>query len=405
MKPVLDKQVRRIRATRDATLTALRLHSPWRGGFDVPAARRRRGLSLLETMIAIGILGVGLIMVAAVFPVALSQHRDTVDEARANELSSKAQAMLTSRIDPAQLWIPAGAANEKDSPWYLLPSPNLACDDLVWGDVLLRGQPSTDAQFFYADIISFYGSLPDSSGHVPPARPLPVCGLDILSDRTAPGNGRNGQLPFTDAEFAEAPGRMAWYGFYRRLANGSTSFALALCRQQRHQLFAAQDLTVVDATLTTEAQNPYAKPVAAYASPANGWRLPVPWRVSVGVVRSRRLFNTQTAPMLGAGIPLGTLAPRGARMMIQGAVHEDPLAGGNAFLPVPAGRILTVANVLYDAAGSPTIVEVVEDTNDLPLFNPYSGKYITFDVWLFPPAIVGGALGDSSPLIDWKANL
>ena len=67
-------------------------------------SKRAHAISILETTIAIGILGVGMIMVAAVFPVALSQHRDTTDRVRADELLSKADSMLRSRLNEDVLW-------------------------------------------------------------------------------------------------------------------------------------------------------------------------------------------------------------------------------------------------------------------------------------------------------------
>jgi type II secretory pathway pseudopilin PulG len=51
----------------------------------------------LELMIAIGVLGIGLIMVAAIFPVALDQHRRTTDETLASDAARRAQAAILAK--------------------------------------------------------------------------------------------------------------------------------------------------------------------------------------------------------------------------------------------------------------------------------------------------------------------
>lgn len=359
-------------------------------------------VSLLETTIAVGILGVGLIMVAAIFPVALSQHRDTTDQARATELLTKAQAMLQSRLDQDQLWVSSGLPAGQDSPWYLLPATNLYYQADAWDWMPALAPPSYSQQTSYANVINGVTDADYSSRNG-----TRLIGLDTLSDRLAPFTAvsQNPPSPFTDTQFANSPSRLTWYGFYRRIA-GKFAFSAAVCRQQRNQLFIEQDLSAaaIDPALASQAQNPYSTPIAVYAGVADGRRLPVPWRISVGYAAPNVLFNTATIPMLGSGLALGRLAPPGSKIMIQGAVHEEPYTGTPMFT-VPTGRVVTVADVLYAAGGEPTLVEIVEDISDLPSFNPSTGKFVTFDVWLFPPALTAGQLGRSSPLIEWKSLL
>ncbi len=363
----------------------------------------RSAISLLETTIAVGILGVGLIMVAAIFPVALSQHRDTTDQARATALLTKAQSMLQSRLRHDLLWMPSDLPAGQDSPWYPLPSTNLYYQADAWDWMAALVPPSYTQQTSYANVIS---GVTDADYSLRNGTRL--TGLDTLSDRLAPftAASQSPPSPFTDGQFVDVPSRLAWYGFYRRIA-GKFAFSVAICRQQRNQLFVQQDLSAaaVDPSLATQAQNPYSTPLAAYSSVMDGRRLPVPWRVSVGRAAPNILFNTPTTPMLGGGIPLGRLAPPGSKIMVQGAVHEEPPTAVSAPFVVPGGRVLTVAGILYDAGGMPSAVEIVEDISELPWYFEADGKVVTFDIWLFPPAVTAGKFDRSSPLIEWKSML
>ncbi|HVP11632.1 MAG TPA: hypothetical protein VMV94_10640 [Phycisphaerae bacterium] len=365
-------------------------------------------ISLLETTIAVGILGIGLIMVAAVFPVALSQHRDATERVRSIELTSKAQAMLQSRLSTDKLWLPRPLdPNDtgKDTPWYLLPSTNLCCRATTWDWMPALAPPTYTAQSTYANVIS---GVTDSE--VPYQNATFLTGLDTLSDRLAPYiNGiQSPPSPFTDSELANAPNRLVWYGFYRRLG-GKFAFCTAICRQQRDQVFVEQDLTAtaVDTKLVVQAQNPFSTPTRFPAVGSVGARrLPVPWRISVGYQSPNILFDTPSASppfMIGAGYPLGRLAPPGSKIMIQGTVRDNSASPPTIAMPV--GRVLTVADVLYDAGGFPSQVEIVEDISDLPPFIYAAGRTVTFDVWLFPPALSGDEFEKASPLIEWKSLL
>ncbi len=392
-----------------------------RQGFDIPNHPRRgvtlaksrcaRAISILETTIAIGILGIGMIMVAAVFPVALSQHRDTTDLSCADELLSKADSMLRSRLDEDTLWndptLPAG----EDSPWYLLPSANLSYMSDVWSEIPTAVFPLYSEFTSYANAINGVTESDIVSGT---ENLTLLTGVDTLSDRRAPFTAADTLSPFTEGEFRVAARRMAWYGFYQRRANGSVNYAVAVCRQLRDQLFARQDLGEnTESSMAIEAQNPYSTPLAVYGDRTDTHYLPVPWRVSVGYCSSiapRMLFNTQnsnTDRMLGPGQPLGVLAPRGSKIMIHGAVHQEPPAAGIPEVSVPAGRILTVANVVRDADGFLSIIEVTDDITDLPCFDAFGdgSRLITFDVWIFPPPLIGTQFGNTAPVIEWKLFL
>lgn len=357
----------------------------------------RRALSLLETIIAVAILGVGLIMVAGVFPVALYQHRETAAQADANRLMGKAESLIRARIQNDFLWYDTDPkyANQ-GSPWYLLPTTNLQAAAAAWDPMPVLAPPSYTLWSSYANIIN---GVDEAAINAATETPTLLFGVDTLSDRQAPFTAGNALTPFTDSEFNDAAQRFAWYGFYRRTAAGTFNFAVAVCRQQRDQTFVEQSLAEnTESSLAIEALNPYSIPLAAGIAR----RLPVPWRVSVTYYGGHTIGNQMVDPMLGSGIGLDALAPRGSLLMIQGDTHEEAPSGTEPTVLIPSGRILTVVDA--PCAGC---VEVREDISDLPYMDIYGdgSKLITFDVWVFPPAVTGSNFGTNPPVIEWKQVL
>lgn len=371
------------------------------------SARRRRSapvgmqpaFSLLETTIAVGILGVGLILVAAIFPAALTQHRESADLARTIETVSKAQAMIGAKVNAADLWVdpiylPGGALMNSDSPWYLLPTVNLRMGNDCW-DVMVQGTGGSAG--LYAN---YANGAPVGAGNT-----VTLLGLDILSDRLAPftlfnsgssctstGDGliAPSGSPFTDAELMDVPNRQVWYGFYRRLATGSIEFAAATCKQRKKQVFAEQDVFNVTGGFT-----PFSRP-AVWATDR---RLPVPWRVTVAASSGfgNVFSNASTTGGAFAGtLGLARMAPVGTKFMLTGAGQSF----GASMISIPSGRVLTVSDYLDDFS-----VEVVGDLAGIPTFNFTTGLGVTFDIWVFPPAVDAGDFGRVSPNLDWKVPL
>src|SRR5579862_4528540 len=56
---------------------------------------RRRGFSFVEVMFAVIILGIGFIMVSAMFPVAIQQTQMNVEDAAVSRVTSACQANFT----------------------------------------------------------------------------------------------------------------------------------------------------------------------------------------------------------------------------------------------------------------------------------------------------------------------
>jgi hypothetical protein len=342
------------------------------GGVQAYQRHELPGLSLLETTIAVGILGIGLIMVAAIFPVALSQHRDSVYQARATELATKAEAVLRSRVDSALLWCDLNRlAAGVDSPWQLLPFGNIyAGGGWDWGADY--NDPQNPVR--YANLINLFNVDP-TDWRTPTINAGRLIGADLLADRFT---------PMDDKDAGNEANRLVWYGFYRRRVNGTVHYAVAICRQQRNHRFARQDVELAGFQLA---------PTAAFAGPwTDARRFPVPWRVTVaydGVVN-------RLASLSGAE-GLAELAPVGSKVMIQGATYGGvwPDIWLEA-VPGAAGRILTVSDVFNNVT-----VEIREDL---------SGSPGIFDIWVIPPPVISGDAGNvrfgkESPLIDWKVFL
>ncbi|MBN1344584.1 MAG: prepilin-type N-terminal cleavage/methylation domain-containing protein [Phycisphaerae bacterium] len=72
--------------------------------FPLPSSNfsgpKARAFSLAEMMVAIGILGIGLTMVACFFPVAMYQHADTMSQQRAMEIARAAKDLVLSKPQP-----------------------------------------------------------------------------------------------------------------------------------------------------------------------------------------------------------------------------------------------------------------------------------------------------------------
>ena len=371
-----------------------------------PVIQQRRtnragGFSLLEIMIAIGVLGIGLIMVAAIFPVALTQHRDSIEKSRSLDLVNKAEALLRSRLDASRLWVDPLTPAGTDSAWFMLPMSNLAVGSNgpnAWDWMAPRTTPflsapstigpglSANDYLNYANCLNFaYNSQPGNAFSL-----FAMPSLEMLSDRKAPTY--DAWSPMNDAEFESSENRFAWVGFYRRLAAGTTRYTVAVNRILRDERYAEQDPSTIGTG------DPGIAPMAG-GTPR---RLPVPWRVTVQ-------YNPLTHRIYNNANPegLGELAPAGSRIMVGGFVWPGgPITPPVPTLPTaPAGRILTVTNVFdFNSDGVDEAVDFLEDPTGLPAA-PYF-----FDVIVFPPpyVAVNGTnvqFGKKSPLIQWKVNL
>jgi len=83
---------------------------------------RRRGFTLTEIIMAAGILGIGLTMVATVFPVAVDQNRRSHDTTMAALSARSMAALLRARRDKTMDWIRYQANLNRSSPTTVAPT-------------------------------------------------------------------------------------------------------------------------------------------------------------------------------------------------------------------------------------------------------------------------------------------
>ncbi len=316
------------------------------------AAPRRRGFSLLETTVALAILGVGLIMVAALFPVALTQHKESVERSYAVDITTKAEAMLHNGINADILWFHPGAFSAGfDSPWYVMAFANMPVGQ-SW-DV-----PSS---------LAYTEQLNDMPAFT---AALQLSGTAVLSDRV---------LPINDAETSRIANRYLWYGFYRQMAGGSKVFCAAICKHGRNDFFYPQS---IDTGIPVDGGR-YHVALPDLINPAV--RFPVPWRVTLSREPGSRILRN-----MPGSTPIARLAPPGTKIMLHGQSYTN---SNNGVLDFPVGRILTVVDT-----NDNDLIQVLEDLSDI---RDSSSDGFRFDVWVFPPPVNG----KDSPVLEWKVSL
>jgi len=374
----------------------------------LPQNNQKRGFTLLEMTVAVGVLGVGLIMVAAFFPAALLEHQRTVDDARALNLSAKAEAMLHNRLNPEQLYVDQFAlAAGFDSPWYALPFVNMrVLPDITATNIRREWDPANVntavGNCLDPDVTQVYYNLLNNIP-IPPANPcvqpnpVQLFGLDYLTDRV---------LPRTAARVQEEADRLAWYGFYRTLASGKRDYAAVICKPRKDRQYAVQDLSDTP-------ENNFGTPRVRIENPTVNRFFPVPWRVTVGRIPGTNILANQNVANILGGVNIDSLAPRGSKIMLHGRARTFT---GGGVLDFPLGRILTVVEASPPGGvDTRSRIRILEDISDIPAFDP-AGEGFRFDIWVFPPAVsirttAGGSPGitpvfeDESPVLRWKVGL
>ncbi len=400
--------------------------------------RAQPGFSMLELLIASVILGLGLIMVATMFPVALNQHRLSAQQIMATQAALGAKRLvrthLVPHIDPLRKF----RAISNNWPTALLgPDPrdlNGNGTQELEGELAVRGPIRWDQPIVLRPNAAFQTG--PSKWHllhfetivtgeerigVEPASRYHEPGLSYADAMNGfPGGlGIDRQRPawFHIADTISPPVRFptggplagdwaessfVWYVFYQRPSPDPTStdlaYYVAVCRVGGGATFAFQDLT------RTGARRPQPRVDPRIASTTLLSRLPIPWLVNVrgGPPESQNLFreadrNGDVQRWQNDDEPrLSQLAPRGARLLgqVTGTVYTVIFSpgrgdfGGTSIDVLPQPNFRDTAIWIF-----PPPVVIVGRT--VPLSGP---------AWSIHPSFGSGPRGRSFPTAPAQAE-
>ncbi len=280
----------------------------------------RRAMSLIEIMIAIGILGLGLTMVATIFPLALDQHRISTDRILSADVAVQMQSRMVS--DSGFL---GGLNDGLSGTVYVVP--------------FTTPVPKADGSGTLVDH-HISGDLNDLGGEGVPGGSV---------NNSQPINWRDALYPVpTSSQDLNRRPRYFPVSFYRK-TQGVTQCTVFVCRRTGGQRFALQD----DGQLPNLAVKPL---------PPNGdyELVPVPWKIPVtrNSTDARRLDLGGTVP---PNPPLTQVVTNGARLVSQ-----------------PTGSLYTVVQVQDQPTSA---IRVLEDTSGEPAL---TGPQPVFYLWLVP---------------------
>jgi len=271
-----------------------------------PAARllpcARRAMSLIEIMIAIGILGLGLTMVATIFPLALDQHRISTDRILSADVAVQMQSRMVS--DTGFL---GGLNDGLSGTVYVVP--------------FTTPVPETDGTFSDHNIS---GDLNDLGGEGVP-------GGSVNNSQLI--NWRDGLYPVpTSSQNLNRRPRYFAVSFYRK-TQGVTQCTVFVCRRTGGQRFALQDYQGL--------------PDLVDIGSGSDELVPVPWKIAV----TRNLTDVRVLDFAGSvppSPPLTQVVTNGARLLSQAT-----------------GSLYTVIDTV-DGPPWPSAIRVLEDTSAEP---------------------------------------
>lgn len=202
---------------------------------------RRLGFTLTEVMFAVILLGVGFIMLAAMFPVAIQQSKNNVDESQAASIargmaniaqqlgqytgsgtlfiSTGSPAQVYSIRDPQRLSTNAFA---NDYLWMSLSGDLINADDPRYASVLLYKRPansSTAQLFVFVTQVRTRSQYTPGLDLVPPAVPAPAyANLQARGVNVTVTNTPINMITFNSGDYNAVA-----EGCYVVIANDSTS--------------------------------------------------------------------------------------------------------------------------------------------------------------------------------------
>lgn len=116
--------------------------------FARPGRRGRRGVTFIEVMFAVVLLGIGFIMLAALFPVAIQQTQNTVDETAAANLINEAVKRVSEIADNSTLLPTSGKVERfENALWNAVKGDVITRDGrMAWVPLYLRKSGDPFAQ-------------------------------------------------------------------------------------------------------------------------------------------------------------------------------------------------------------------------------------------------------------------
>jgi hypothetical protein len=294
-------------------------------------------------MIAIAVLGIGLVMVAAIFPVALDQHRRSADETLALQHAYQARAIIRAKIEPT-LTDPTNTLlkHSTKGQFFVVPFQSFPLGFPLGED---PNKPiNTDLTPVDLAIDVNYAAFLNGDS---PADGLSPVVLRVWSDTCGPPKQFADASGVPREDLKERP-RYVWYAFYRfnnpTADPSDVTWFVGVCR-------------VTGGTYAPDPGAP-APPVGPSDS-----QLPYPWRIALSVSPTSLQQLTSTAPLLqrdGTTLQL----PRGAKLFSQAT-----------------GMLYTVVKTLPAGSVAPTGVELREQVS--------TKERATGAYWIFPPPLGG----------------
>ncbi|HUW83010.1 MAG TPA: prepilin-type N-terminal cleavage/methylation domain-containing protein [Phycisphaerae bacterium] len=321
------------------------------------ASRRRQpaagGFSLLEMMIAIAVLGIGLVMVAAIFPVALDLHRRSADETLALQHAYQARAIIRAKIaptltDPTNTLLPHNTKGQ----FFVVPFQSLPQGFPLGEDPNKPINPKLTPVDFLNDI-NYAASLNGGLN--------PTIALRVWSDLCGPPKQFADVAEVPREDLKERP-RYVWYAFYRyNNPSGDLSdvtWFVAVCRVTGGTY--VPDPAAPAGTRDSQLPLPWRiglntssrGPQLLAASSPNPLEMPLPprdppWPATPLVVRGSRLFSQQTGQLYTVVRTLrvdstNRLVPEGLAptfLELREQVSKDERASGAYWIfPPPTGE-------------------------------------------------------------------
>jgi prepilin-type N-terminal cleavage/methylation domain-containing protein len=169
---------------------------------------RRRGFTFTEVLFAVVILGVGFIMLAAIFPVALSQTRQSADESSGAEAASSAMAQVAAVFDGSDWNLSSVTAN---STWPFVTNAGMPIDESL--PATMYDASSGQAGMGYS--ASYNASLNAAYPRIS-VRIGQVHALGVNANPNNPTNAPTAIPAIRLNEILPSNPRIAWVVFYRR---------------------------------------------------------------------------------------------------------------------------------------------------------------------------------------------